>query len=389
MESLQGSIIRELFKLIKKDPDIIPFAGGAPDNSTFPIEDMAQIVADVFRDDPISLLQYGAAEGYMPLREAMREHLTKTQGMQLENDEIFTISGAQQGADLTAKLFLNEGDTILVESPSFVGCLNAYRSYGANLHGIPMETDGMNIDKLEHALKIQPNVRLIYTIPNFQNPSGVTTSLEKRKAIYALAQKYNVLILEDNPYGELRFAGEHIPAIKSLDADGRVIYIASFSKTIAPALRVGSIVFPKAIADRVNVAKQCTDVHTTVLMQHLCYTLLTKWDYAGHLARATALYKRKADLMLDAMAAHFHPSIQYTRPEGGMFVMAFLPDGMDSYPFVMKAINRKVACVPGAAFGVDTSAPASGFRMSFTSPPEEKIAKGIEILGKLTHEWIK
>jgi 2-aminoadipate transaminase len=386
IKDVEGSIIRELFKLAK-DPNIIGFGGGNPSPESFPVEDIARIAADVLAKDPISVLQYGLSEGYGPLRETMKEHLTG-QGIDFSENELYIVSGGQQAADLVTKVLVNDGDVVLTEEPAFIGCLNTFRSYGARLAGIPMEPDGMNIEKLEQALSTHKKARLLYTIPNFQNPTGFTTSAAKRKRIYELAQKYDVMIFEDNPYGELRFAGDSVPSIKTLDTDGRVIYAGSFSKVMAPAFRLGMIVFNKALSARMSVAKQCTDVHSTVLFQHICWKYMTDCDYAGHIAHICGLYRRKADLMLGAMEKHFHSGVHFNRPQGGLFVMAFLPEGTDSYPFVAEGIARGVACVPGVAFVVDQSKPNNGFRLNYSTPSDEQIQRGVEILGKLTYEWL-
>lgn len=388
IQGVQGSIIRESFKLAK-DPNIITFGGGNPSPEAFPVADIARITADILAENPASVLQYGLSEGYTPLRETVQQHLQKTENISFEDNELFIVSGGQQGADLTTKVLVNEGDVILTEDPAFVGCLNTFRTYGTKLVGIPMESDGMNIEALEHALKTHKNIRLLYTIPSFQNPTGFTTSAEKRRQIYALACQYNIMILEDNPYGELRFSGTPIPTIKSMDTENRVIYIGSFSKVMAPAFRLGMIVFPSALSSRMTVAKQCTDVHSNVLFQHICYMYMTTCDYEGHIAYIRALYKKKANRMLDAMEQHFHPDIRFNRPDGGLFVMSFLPDGMDAHPFVKEGILQGVACVPGIAFAVDQSKPNNGFRMNYSMPSEEQIDRGIALIGKLTHQWMQ
>ena len=370
------------------DPSMIAFGGGNPSSETFPVEEITAITRQVLENNPVSVLQYGLSEGYTPLRETLKSHLLRTQGIDFKNNEVYIVSGGQQAADLTAKVLLNEGDVVITEDPSFVGCLNTFRSYNAKLVGVPMQPDGMDIDALKKALSQNPKAKIIYTIPSFQNPTGFTTCVEKRKAIYELAQQYNVVIFEDNPYGEIRFSGEDIPCIKSLDTDGRVIYAGSFSKTMAPAFRLGFLVFDSALTSRITVAKQCTDVHSTLLFQYICNEYMTRYDYDGHINLTRALYRKKSTLMLDEMERYFHPLVRFNRPEGGLFVMAFLPEGNDSFPFVQESIKRKVACVPGVAFSVDQSLPSTGFRMNYSTPSEENIKKGIEILGGLTHEWL-
>lgn len=387
IQGVQGSIIRELFKLAK-DPNMIAFGGGNPSPDSFPVRAIAEISAKVLAENPVSVLQYGLSEGYPPLRETMCSHLEKAEGFDFERNELFIVSGGQQAADLVTKVLVDEGDVVITEEPAFVGCMNTFRAYGAKLVGVPMQPDGMDIEKLEKAMKANPNARLLYTIPSFQNPTGFTTSAQKRAQIYALARKYNLVILEDNPYGELRFAGEDIPTIKSMDIDGRVIYAGSFSKVMAPAFRLGCIVFDKALTARMAVAKQSTDVHSTVLFQHICNEYMTKYDYAAHIADIRALYRAKADRMLSAMERHFHPAIRFNRPQGGLFVMAFLPEGTDAFPFVQEGIARGVACVPGVAFMVDQEQPNNGFRMNYSTPSDEQIDRGVEILGSLSHEWL-
>lgn len=388
MSGVHGSAIRELFKL-GTDPNMISFGGGNPSAETFPIPEIAEIVSDVLKNAPVSVLQYGLSEGYTPLRETMKAYLARTQGIDFEKNELFIVSGGQQCADLTTKVLVNEGDVILTEEPAFVGCLNTFRSYGAKLVGVPMQQDGMDTDALEAALKANPNAKLLYTIPSFQNPTGITTTLEKRKKVYELACKYNIAILEDNPYGELRFAGEDVPTIKSMDTEGRVLYAGSFSKVMAPAFRLGFLVFDKSLTMPLTVAKQTTDVHSNVLFQYVCNEYMTRYDFAAHLESARRVYCDKCQLMLDTMRRTFHPAVTFTQPEGGLFVMAFLPEGMDAQPFVREAINRGVLCVPGSAFLADESRVSNGLRLNYSTPADEQIVKGIEILGKLTHEWIK
>lgn len=387
IQGVQGSIIRELFKLAK-DPNMIGFGGGNPSPDSFPVQEIAQITAKVLAENPVSVLQYGLSEGHTPLREIMQQRLAAAEGIDFDRNDLFIVSGGQQAADLATKVLVNEGEVIITEEPAFVGCLNTFRAYGAKLVGVPVQPDGMDIDKLEQALRENPQARLLYTIPNFQNPTGYTTSADKRRQIYELAQKYNVMIFEDNPYGELRFAGKDISSIKSLDVDGRVIYAGSFSKVMAPAFRLGFMVFDRALAPQIAVAKQSTDVHSTVLFQHICHAYITQYDYDAHIAETRALYRKKADRMLTAMERHFHPAVRFNRPEGGLFVMAFLPDGMDSYPFVEQGIARGVACVPGVAFVVDQQKPSNGFRLNYSTPSDEQIDRGIEILGGLTYEWL-
>ena len=388
MRGVSGSIIRELFKMTAA-PNMISFAGGNPSPDTFPMTEIAAIANDALLNRGTSMLQYGFTEGFPPLRETLKSYYIKKHGFPKESDELITVSGGQQSADLTAKVLLNEGDVAICEELSFVGVLNTFRAYGAKLVGVKMEPDGMNIQDLESKIKANPRAKLIYIIPNFQNPTGFTTSMEKRVQIYALAQKYDLMILEDDPYGELRYEGEFLTPIKCLDIDGRVIFSGSFSKTMAPALRVGFLVAEKNLMKRLVVAKQTGDVHTATLPQEICYRYMAEHDFEGHLNDIRRIYSVKCKRMLDDMEKHFSPAITFNRPQGGLFVTAFLPEGMDAWPFVQEGIARKVACVPGAAFVMDPKVPSNAFRMNFSMPSLEQIDEGTEILGKLTYEWCK
>lgn len=387
MSGVSGSIIRELFKLTAA-PDMISFAGGNPSPEAFPTREIADIAYDALSNRGTSMLQYGLSEGYPPLRNEVKRYLKEKYGFPREEDDTLIVSGGQQCADLTAKILLNEGDGVICEELSFVGVLNTLRSYGAKLTGVPMESDGMNLEALKKAMETTPRAKLLYIIPNFQNPTGFTTSWEKRKAIYAMAKEHGLFILEDDPYGELRFEGDPVPPIKSLDTEGIVIHAGSFSKTMAPAFRLGFITANKALIARLVVAKQCTDVHSTTLFQEICYRYMTEHDYAGHIAMVSRLYGEKCECMLSNMEKYFHPSVRFNRPQGGLFVTTFLPEGMDAYPFVTEGIRRKVACVPGVAFVMDPTRPSNAFRMNYSMPTMEQIETGIRILGQLTWELL-
>ena len=386
MKNARGSIIRDLLKLAN-EPGMISLGGGSPAPSTFPSADIARIAGDIYASNPAAMLKYSESEGYAPLRQTMKEFFAQRENITFDDNELFILSGGQQCADLTSKVLVNEGDTVITEEPSFVGCMNAFRSYGAKLHGVPMDADGVNIDLLEKAFG-QENISFFYIIPTFQNPTGTTTSLKKREQIYALAQEYGVLIFEDNPYGELRFEGEWIPPIKSMDRDGRVIYAGSFSKTMAPGFRLAPIVMPKGLADRFKVAKQASDVHTGTLYQYITNEFLHHSDYDQHIASARSLYKQKCGVMLEEIRKAFHPAVTSTHPQGGLFVMLVFPQGFDTLPFVREGIKRKVISVPGSAFMPDPDQPCNLVRLNYSLPSEEQIIQGIRILGKLSYEML-
>lgn len=384
ISSLQPSLVREILKATS-DPEVIPFAAGNPAPDAFPVDDVRRITAEILRDHPVDALQYSITEGYPPLREALKKMVAGHYGVPMEGSDLIILSGAQQGADLAAKAFVNEGDTVLCEDPSFIGCLNCFRSYNCNLVGVEMEEDGLNLEKLERAMIEQPNVKLLYVIPNFQNPTGITTSLHKRREILRLAQKYNVMILEDNPYGDLRFAGEPLPAIKSFDTDGHVLYVGSFSKILAPGIRVAFVAAPPAVIAKMTVGKQCADVHTNILAQMTCERWLATADLDAHFARLQEIYRRKCALMLDCIDREFSPRVAHTSPEGGLFLWCTLPEGADMLDFCNRAVAEKVAVVPGVAFLARETDPCRSFRMNFSTPTDEAIVEGCKRLGRLTH----
>ncbi len=382
INGLKPSAIREILKLSSK-PGIIPFSAGNPASEAFPTKAISEISNNILINDPGSVLQYSVTEGYAPLREHLKNTLIGD-GLFLNDDGILITSGAQQVMNLTAKAMANRGDVVICEEPSFIGSLNAFRSFGLRLVGVPVESDGMNIEALEKALEENNNIRFIYTIPNFQNPSGVTMSLEKRKAVYNLAVKYNVLILEDNPYGALRFKGEEVQSIKSLDTEGIVIYAGSFSKVLAPGIRVGYALANKNIISKMTVCKQTDDVHTNLWAQMVAYEFLTKYDFKNHLIKIREVYRRKAELCMGLVEKHLAPKgVEYYKVEGGLFVWCRLPEDVDMLDFTLKALEKKVAVVPGTAFLVDEEKKTNWFRINFSTPSDEQIERGIEILGSL------
>lgn len=386
VSGLQASAIREILKFTA-DPEVISFAAGNPAPEAFPTEDIARISADIFQKDPVLALQYSISEGYTPLRELLKKQLEQEHYFDPQKDDLIITSGAQQANELSCKVLCNEGDTLICESPSFIGSLNAFRSYNVSLKGIEMEKGGMKTDVLEDVLKSSSGQKLIYVIPNFQNPTGDTMSAEKRKAVYELACKYDAVILEDNPYGKLRFAGEEVESIKSLDTQGRVLYSGTFSKILAPGLRVGYIAGPREIIQKIIVCKQVSDVHTNIWAQLLCYRFMTECDMEKHYAGLREIYRKKCSLMLNNMDKYFSAKVTYTKPEGGLFIWATLPDGSDMMDFCTKAVrDYKIAVVPGTAFMINESEKTNSFRLNFSTPTDEQIVRGVKILGDMTKE---
>ncbi len=385
VDHLKPSVIREILKFTGM-PGIVPFAAGNPAPEAFPTEEVEKISAKIFSNTPVDALQYSISEGDPGLRETMRGFMRNRLHAFREFDDLIITAGAQQVMELTVKALCDEGDTLICETPSFIGSLNAFRSYNLNLVGVELESDGISIEKLEQALKSNQNVKIIYLIPNFQNPSGITLSAEKRKAVYALAKRYGVIILEDNPYGETRFAGEDIPPIKSLDEDGIVVYAGSFSKVLSPGLRVGYAVAPKEILAKLTVCKQVSDVHTNIWAQKICNAFLTECDYDAHIEKIKGVYRRKAGMMMELMDTYLAPKIPYNPVQGGLFIWARLPDGVDMLEFCREAVQRKVAVVPGSAFLSDEAAPCQNIRLNFSTPTDEQMTEGMEILGKMAEK---
>ena len=393
--SLKPSAIREILKA-PKDADTITLAAGNPAPETFPVSDLARFAADIFANDSTTALQYGATDGYEPLRRAVAERQKTIWGIGKSvadgdsfNDTTIIVSGGNQGIELAAKVFCTEGDTVICENPTFIGGLNAFRSCGYNTVGVPIEEDGMNVEALEETIKATPNAKLLYIIPTFQNPAGITTSLTKRKAIYEVCKKYGLMILEDNPYGELRFAGTEIPTIKSFDTEGLVIYCSSFSKILSAGMRVGFVVAPEEVAAKMVVAKQSEDVHTNQFFQMLCYKFMTECDLDAHIAMIREVYGRKCKLMLDCLEAELPAAVRFTRPEGGLFIWVTLPDGVDASAFLKACMAEKLMIVPGATFNCDVTEGSMSFRLNYSTPSDEQIKEGVARLGKVAREFVK
>jgi len=382
VKGLKPSAIREILKN-SSAPGVIPLSAGNPAPDAFPYEDIRRISAELLESTPIEALQYSVTEGYLPLREHLLSYMREKHGAGGENDEILITSGAQQVMDLLTKTLLNEGDTVLCEAPSFIGSLNTFRSYRAKLRGIPMEEDGLSLEQLENALRQEKKIKYLYTIPNFQNPSGITMSLAKRKRVYELCRDHNVLILEDNPYGDLRFAGEELPPIKSFDREGVVLYAGSFSKVVSPGMRVGYAIGPREIVQKMVVCKQGEDVHSNIWAQIVCHRFMTECDYEAHLCRLREIYRRKSQVLRNAMEQYFRPLITWSEFQGGLFAWCTLPERVDMLDFVKRAAEEKVCVVPGTAFLTDETEPCRSFRVNFSTPTDEQLTEGIKLLGSL------
>jgi len=388
IKNMKPSAIREIFKSLGT-PGAISFAAGNPSPESFPVEDITRIANKILAENASASLQYGTTEGFMPLRELVTKRIAEKFDCVKEGDMTIITSGGQQGIELFCKVMCNRGDEVICENPSFIGALNAFRSIGAVPVGVPLEDDGINLEILEEVLKTHPKAKFMYLIPTFQNPAGITTTLEKRKAVYALAQKYDVMILEDNPYGELRFAGEDVPTYKSMDTDGRVMYCGSFSKILSAGMRVGFICGNETVVQKMVVAKQVEDVHTNQLFQMIVADFMTECDMDAHVAKIRALYKHKAELMIAALDKYMPKEVKFTRPEGGLFLWCTLPEGVSLSEFMKESIAQKVFVVTGKAFNCDEEADSDSFRLNYSMPSDEEIDKGIKILGEIIADLIK
>lgn len=384
---MKPSATREILK-VTSQPGMIAFAGGSPDTDAFPSEEVKKLSSEILNDNPVSALVYGVSEGYEPLRENVRSWLKRVDNIGSENDSIIITSGGTQVMDLTTRVLTSKGDTVICEEPSFIGSLNCFRSHGCRLAGVEIEDDGMNMEKLERAIKENPDARFIYTIPNFQNPGGTTLSLEKRKRMYQLAKENSLIILEDDPYGKLRVAGESLPSIKSMDKDGIVVYAGSFSKILAPGIRVAYAVVPNNIVPAFTIAKQVSDVHTGVLNQMIVSRWFDEYDIDEHIKEIQKIYRRKLNLMCDALDKYCSDFISYVRPEGGLFIWARLDDKIDMMQYVKKLLEYKVAVVPGTAFMIDDTAKCQYIRLNFSTPSDENIIIGVENMRKAYEECI-
>lgn len=385
--NMKPSAVREILKATSS-PDMIAFAGGSPAVDAFPCDAVKKISAEILEENPVSALVYGISEGYEPLRENVKQWLKRRENVGGDNDVVIITSGGTQVMDLATRVLASEGDTVICEEPSFVGSLNCFRSHGCKLAGVPIDSDGMNIKALERVVKENPDAKFIYTIPNFQNPGGTTLSLEKRKAIYEIAKVNDLVIVEDNPYGNLRVAGEDVPSIKSFDTEGIVVYAGSFSKILAPGIRVAYAVVPKEMAGAFTIAKQVSDVHTGVINQMIVSRWFDEYDVDAHIVKIREIYRHKLNLMCDCLDKYCKGFITYVRPQGGLFIWAKLPDNVDMVDYVNRLIEQKVAVVPGTAFMIDDTKPCSYIRLNFSTPSDEAIVNGVKIMGEIAKQYV-
>jgi 2-aminoadipate transaminase len=384
-KSAKSSIIRELLKLTQR-PEVISFAGGLPAPEVFPVARFQEACERVLRTQAATALQYGPTEGYRPLRELIVEHMVRY-GILANVDNVLVTSGSQQALDLIAKLLINRGDRILVESPTYLGALQAFDLMGAESVTVPIDQHGMQTCDMEHALRSGP--KFMYILPNFQNPAGVTLSRQRRNELVALSDKYGIPIIEDDPYGQLRYEGEHIPPLVVLDRTnlardsgyklGNVIYLSTFSKVLAPGLRVAWIVAPPDVIAKLVQIKQSADLHTSSFTQMITYEVARDGFIDEHVKLIRSTYKERRDAMLSALQEYFPPEVSWTHPSGGLFLWATMPPGVDSSQLLESALRQDVGFVPGQPF-FPSGDEGSHMRLNFSNAQPEMIREGIRRL---------
>ncbi|MDA3864304.1 MAG: PLP-dependent aminotransferase family protein [Deltaproteobacteria bacterium] len=386
-QGMQRSVIRELLKLTSQ-PDIISFAGGLPSPHTFPKKALKEVMCEIMDNEANFVLQYGTTEGDQLLRERLVDHQYRpNEGMDITTENLIITTASQQALDLIAKIFVNRGDKIIVGLPTYLGGLSAFRAYGAEMVGIELDDNGMRADlledKLEEMKKAGEKPKFIYVIPDFQNPTGITMDEERRKKILALAKKYDVLILEDSPYREIRFEGEHQKTFFALDNDGQVITIGTFSKILCPGFRIGWVIADTKITNKIVMAKQAADLCTTPFTQRIAARYLQKGLMSEQLKGTVALYKQKRNIMIESFEKYMPEGVSWVKPEGGLFLFMHLPEHMDSEKLFMKALEQKVAYVIGSAFYADNSIGKNTLRINFSYVDKDKLEEGVKRLAKV------
>lgn len=400
--NIRGSAVRELFKVVQR-PGVISFAGGMPAPETFPCEAVSEACARVLREKGAVALQYGQTEGYNPLRDYIAQVWMAGLGLKAGRENVLITTGGLQVSDLMPKVLLDPGEAIVIESPTFLGALASFSPYRPRYLPVPVDTceavsggpAGINVDVLEGILARERDVKFIYVMPNFHNPVGCTLTLERRQRLVEVVDHYGIPIVEDDPYSQLRYSGDPLPPLITLDqqrlgvpvdgeayTQGNVIYTGSFSKILSPGMRLGWIVGPVPIITKLTRAKQGVDLHTSLLVQMIAHQLCLQGFFPGHIARIRELYSRRRDLMLSMMAKYFPEGLTWTKPEGGLFIWAILPEGADAQEILRQAVEEKVAFVPGQSCFTDDTG-ANTFRLNFSNASEEEIEQGIARLGRV------
>lgn len=387
MDRVKASGIRYVQKKIASKKDVISFAAGLPDGDLFPTEELRQLTNDLLEQNGKSALQYGMTQGYQPLLELLAERMKEKENVTCKAENIIVTTGSQQGLGISAMSFVNEGDIVLAENPSYLGGINACRPYGCDFLGVATDEEGIVLADLEKKLKENPRISLIYVIPNFQNPTGKAWSLERRKGFLKAIENYEVMVVEDNPYGELRFAGEQLPSLKALDTQGKVIYLGSFSKILCPGLRVAWVCAEKEIIEKMELLKQGIDLQCNEMAQMQVYSYLKRYDIEEHIEKIRKVYRQRCMRMLSEMERELPDYVRYTKPEGGMFIWAELPESIDATALLDTAVEEGVAYVPGEYFYANEEGSRKNtMRLNYTLLSEEQIAEGMKRLKRVITE---
>ena len=384
---LKDSGLGELLALAGK-PEMYNFSSGFPAEELFPLRELDAVNRAILEREGKQAVQYGSSAGYLPLREQIAARMHKVFRADCTAEQIFITSGSQQGLSLLAQLFLDQDDVVLVESPTYLGAINAFQLCGPRFVEVPTDEQGIIPAALEEILRTTDRVKMMYVIPEFQNPTGVTWTMERRRAVMEIVNRYDFPVLEDNPYGELRYDGETMPALKSMDTKGNVIFLGSFSKILMPGLRVGWIVAEPEILEKLNLLKQNVDLQCSSYAQRQVSYFMDMFDLDAHVSRLKDLYRRRRTLLYDAIRQYFPAGVTATWPEGGLFLWVTLPEGMDAKALAPKATARKVAYVPGAPF-YPNGGHGNHLRLNFSTMQEDRIVQGIQILGELLREELE
>ncbi len=387
MNLLTGSEIRELLKLTEK-PDIISFAGGLPAPELFPIEELKKIAVCVMEESGKQALQYSTTEGFLPLRNHIAERMLAKNKIKTDPSHILMTSGSQMGLDFSARVFLNKDDIVLLESPSYLGAINAFKASEAKFIEVPTDKEGMIISELEKILGKEERVKMIYVIPDFQNPSGRTWSLERRQKFMEIVNKYEIPVIEDNPYGELRFEKEILPALKALDTKGLVVYLGTFSKVLVPGYRLGWVCASAEKLEKYNFIEQASSLQASTISQMEVSKYMDLYNLDDHIAKIKEVYRKRRDIMLKTMDEEFPEGVEYTRPEGGLFTWVILPEYINARNMALECIEKKVAYVPGGSF-FPNGGHENTFRMNYSCMPEEKIIEGIQRIAEVIKKNMK
>lgn len=383
-QTLQASDIAELLALTEK-PEVISFAGGLPAPELFPIEEMKKVDEAIYNEEGRKAVQYGTTEGYVPLREEICKRMKNKFFVDCKPEDVVVTTGSQQALFILAQILVDKDQTILMESPSYMGAIMAFDPVGPKYTEVPTDDQGIVPEELEKILAADDSIRMIYVIPEFQNPTGITWPVERRKAFMDIVNKYDVVVLEDDPYGEIRYDIEKLPSLKSMDTQGKVVFLGSFSKIFMPGLRLGWIVANPEIIDKFVKFKQAVDLGTSTFGQRQAAYFLKMFDMEAHIAKITALYAKRRDLMYQSMEKYFPEGVTFTYPKGGLFTWVTLPEGMDAKELMPKCLAKDVAYVPGGIF-YPNGGNANHFRLNYSNMPEDRIVEGIKRLGDVLKE---